>query len=81
MPVTEQTDTKQQIIERLNAVPPEKLRNVLEYVEFISLDEEHKEWLREPAHLTDRERELIQEALDDPRPDLADSEVDKILGM
>jgi hypothetical protein len=79
MPVVE--DTKQQIIEKLNDVPPDRLRSVLEYVAFIAMDDERKEWLLEPDHLTEREREAIQEALDDPRPDVPDSEVRKMLGM
>jgi hypothetical protein len=74
-------DTKQQIIERLDDVPEEKLRSVLEYVAFIAMDEDRKEWLLEPDHLTERERELIQEALDDPEPDVPHSEVRKMLGM
>jgi hypothetical protein len=81
MPVVEQNETKQQIIERLNAVPAEKLRSVLDYVKFMSLDDGSKAWLLEPDHLTDRERELVQEALDDPRPDVPDSEVREMLGM
>jgi hypothetical protein len=74
-------DTKQQIIEKLNDVPAEKLRSVLEYVAFVALDDDRKEWLLEPDRLTERERELVQEALDDPRPDVPDSEVRKMLGM
>ena len=31
-------DTKQQIIERLNDVPADKLRSVLEYVAFVAMD-------------------------------------------
>jgi hypothetical protein len=81
MPVIEQNDTKRQIIEKLNDVPADKLRSVLEYVAFVAMDEERKEWLLEPDHLTEREREAIQEALDDPRPDVPDSEVRKMLGM
>jgi hypothetical protein len=81
MAVVEQNETKQQIIEKLNDVPADKLRSVLEYVAFIAMDEDRKEWLLEPDHLTDRERELVQEALDDPRPDVPDSEVRKMLGM
>lgn len=79
MPVIE--NTKQQIIEKLNDVPADKLRSVLEYVAFVAMDGDRKEWLLEPDHLTDRERELVQEALDDPRPDVPDSEVRKMLGM
>jgi hypothetical protein len=74
-------DTKQQIIEKLNDVPAEKLRSVLEYVAFVAMDEDRREWLLEPDRLTERERELVQEALDDPRPDVPDSEVRKMLGM
>jgi len=74
-------DTKQQIIERLNDVPADKLRSVLEYVAFVAMDEDRREWLLEPDHLTERERELIQEARDDPRPDVPHSEVRKMLGM
>ena len=81
MAVIERNETKRQIIERLDDVPAEKLRSVLEYVAFISMDEDRKEWLLEPDHLTERERELVQEALDDPRPDVPDSEVRKMLGM
>ena len=74
-------DTKQQIIEKLNDVPPDKLRSVLEYVAFVAMDEDRREWLLEPDHLTERERELIQEALDDPRPDVPDAGVRKMLEM
>ena len=74
-------DTKQQIIEKLNDVPADKLRSVLEYVAFVALDDHRKEWLLEPDHLTERERELVQEAFDDSRPDVPDSEVRKMLGM
>lgn len=74
-------DTKQQIIERLNDVPADKLRSVLEYVAFVAMDDERREWLLEPDHLTERERELVQEALDDPEPDVPHSEVRKMLGM
>jgi phenylpyruvate tautomerase PptA (4-oxalocrotonate tautomerase family) len=81
MPVIEQNDTKRQIIEKLNDVPADKLRSVREYVAFIAMDEDRKEWLLEPDHLTEREQELIQEALDDPRPDVSDAEVRKMLGM
>jgi hypothetical protein len=80
MPVVE-TDTKQQIVEGLDKVPAEKLRSVLEYVKFVSLDEDKREWLLEPDHLTDGERELVQEALQDPRPDVPHSEIRKMLGM
>ncbi|MGA3188871.1 MAG: hypothetical protein ABSF22_17335 [Bryobacteraceae bacterium] len=81
MPVIEQNETKRQIIEKLDDVPADKLRSVLEYVAFIAMDEDRKEWLLEPDHLTERERELVQEALDDPRPNVPDSEVRKMLGM
>ena len=81
MPVVQTTDTKQQIIENLDAVPADKLRSVLESVKFVSLDENRRDVLLEPNYLTDRERELIQEALDDPRPDLPHSEVLKRLEM
>jgi hypothetical protein len=72
-------DTKQRIIERLTCRRI-KLRSVLEYVAFVAMDEDKKEWLLEPDHLTDRERALVQEALDDPRPDVPDSEVRKMWG-
>jgi predicted DNA binding protein len=81
MPVTESNDTKQQIIQKLDAVPAEKLRSVLEYVRFVSLDEDSQESLLEPDHLTDRERELIKEALDDPRPDVSDKDFQRELGL
>jgi hypothetical protein len=71
-------DTKQQIIEKLNDVPADKLRSVLDFVKFVSLDEG---WSLDPSPLTERERELIQEARDDPRPDVPDSEVRKMLEM
>ncbi|HEV1283760.1 MAG TPA: hypothetical protein VNU44_00550 [Bryobacteraceae bacterium] len=71
-------DTKQLIIEKLDSVPAEKLGSILNYVEFLSA--EHYGWL-DPSPLTERERELVQEALDDPRPDVPDSEVRKMLGM
>jgi hypothetical protein len=81
MPVIEQNDTKQQIIEKLNDVPVDRLRSVLEYVAFMAMDEDRKESLLDPDHLTERERELVKEALDDPRPDVPHSEVRKMLGM
>jgi hypothetical protein len=71
-------DTKREIIERLNDVPAEKLASVLDYVMFISL---HEGWSLDPSPLTERELELVQEARDDPRADLPDSEVQKMLGM
>jgi hypothetical protein len=71
-------DTKQQIIERLNDVPPDKLGNVLDFVTFISL---HEGWSLDLSPLTERELELVQEARDDPRSDVPDSEVRKMLGM
>jgi hypothetical protein len=71
-------DTEQQIIERLDLVPAEKLSSVLDYVQFLSLD---GDWSLDPSPLTERERELVQEALDDPRPDVSHSEVLKMLGM
>ena len=78
MAVIDQNDTKQQIIERLDSVPAEKLGGILDYVQSLSLDQD---WSLDPSALTDRERELIQEALDDPRPAVPDSEVRKMLGM
>jgi hypothetical protein len=77
MPVIE--DTKQQIIEKLNDVPADKLGSVLDFVRFVSLGEDCTEWSLEPGPLTERERELAQEALDDPRPDVPDSDVRKML--
>jgi len=76
MPVME--DTKQQIIEKLNDVPADKLRSVLDFVKFVSLDQDCR---LNPSPLTERERELVQEARDDPRPDVPDSEVRKMLEM
>ena len=70
-------DTKQQIIERLDSVPVEKLGSILDFVQFLSL---HPDWSLDASPQTERERELVQEALDDPRPDVPDSEVRKILG-
>jgi hypothetical protein len=60
-------------------VPAEKLRSVLEYVKFVSLDDGSREWLLEPDHLTDQKRQLVQEALDDPRPDVPDSKIREML--
>jgi hypothetical protein len=71
-------DTKWQIIARLDDVPAEKLGSVLDYVEFLSA--ERYGWL-DTSPLTERELELVQEALDDPRPDVPHSEVRKMLGM
>ena len=71
-------DTKQQIIERLADVPEEKLRSVLDYVEFLSA--ERYGWL-DMSPLTERERELVQGALEDPRPDVPHSEVRRALGI
>jgi hypothetical protein len=79
MAVIEENDTKRQIIEKLDSVPADKLASVLDFVDFISLRGE--DWVLDPAPLTDRERELVQEALDDPRPDIPHSEVVKMLGL
>jgi hypothetical protein len=76
MPVID--DTKQQIIEKLNDVPADKLASVLDFVRFISLDQD---WSLDPSPLTERELELVQEARDDPRPRVPHSEVRKMLGM
>jgi hypothetical protein len=81
MPVIDRTkeeDTKQQIIEELNTVPADKLPGILEYVRSVSINEE---WSLDPSPLTERELELIQEALDDPRADVPHSEVRKMLGL
>ena len=71
-------DTKQQIIEKLNDVPADKLTSVLDFVRFVSIDEG---WSLDTSPLTERELELIEEARNDPRPDIPDSEVRKMLGM
>ncbi len=81
MPVIEQNDTKRQIIEKLNDVPADKLRSVLDFVRFVSLDEGSWECMLDPSPLTERERELVQEALEDPRPHVSHEEVRKMLGM
>ena len=52
--------------------------SVLDFVRFVSLDQD---WWLDSSPLTERERELVQEALDDPRPDVPHSEVRKMLGM
>jgi hypothetical protein len=71
-------DTKQQIIERLDDVPAEKLGSILDYVEFLSVGQD---WSLDTSPLTERELALVQEARDDPRPDVPDSEIQKMLGM
>ncbi|HEV1286993.1 MAG TPA: hypothetical protein VNU44_16850 [Bryobacteraceae bacterium] len=71
-------DTKQLIIEKLDSVPAEKLGSILDYVEFLSVGQD---WSLDTSPLTERELELIQEARDDPRPDVPDSEIQKMLGM
>ena len=79
MPVIEQENAKQQIVESpsLSTRPP----TILEYARFLSLDEDSKEWLLERGYLTEPERQLVQEALDDQRPDVPDSEIVRKLGI
>jgi sulfur carrier protein len=76
MPIGE--DTKQQIIEKLDSVPAEKLGSILDYVAFLSVDHD---WLLDSSPLTERELELVQEARDDPGPNVSHSEIRKMLGM
>jgi hypothetical protein len=77
-------DTKQRIIERLNDVPPDKLRGVLEYVAFVAMDPVSRSLLTCPVDeevLQDDAKELIEEAFNEPRPGIPDEQVRRELGL
>jgi len=74
--------TKQRIIENLDALPAHELEAVLEYVQFLMLDPVSKSMLSAPVEdecLSDRERDLIQDAVDNGRPGISDEEFRKEL--
>jgi len=82
MPTVE--DTKQQIIERLNDVPADKLGSVLEYVAFIAMDSVSRSLLTcsvDEEVLKDDAKELIEEAFNEPRPGIPDEQIRRELGL
>ena len=84
MQTVEVSETKQQIIERLDSLSPEALRALLDYVRFISLDPASRSLLAIPyddAPLSETGKALIQEELDDPRPGISDEDFRKELGL
>ena len=84
MRTIEEMTTKQRIIEKLDALPAHELETVLDYVQFLMLDPVSKSMLSAPIEderLSDRERDLIQDAVDNPRPGISDEEFRKELGM
>lgn len=77
-------DTKQQIIERLNAVPADKLQSVLDYVAFVAMDPVSRSLLTCPGEeepLQDDARRLIEEAFNEPRPGVPDEQIRQELGL
>ena len=75
--MTEIAEAKQQIIEMLDSLPPEALRSLLDYLEFLSarsLEDQEEE-------LSENGRALLQEALDNPRPGISNEEFRKELGL
>ncbi len=77
-------DAKQQIIERLNDVPADKLGSVLEYVAFVAMDPVSRSLLTcsvDEEVLQDDAKELIEEAFNEPRPDIPDDQIRRELGL
>jgi hypothetical protein len=77
-------DTKQQIIERLNDVPADKLRSVLEYVAFVAMDPVSRSLLTcrvDEKPLRGEARALIEEAANEPRPGIPDEQIRRELGL
>jgi sulfur carrier protein len=77
-------DTKQQIIERLNDVPADKLHSVLEYVAFVAMDPVARSLLAchvDEEPLRDDALEVIHEALNEPRPGIPDEQIRQELGL
>jgi hypothetical protein len=77
-------DTKQQIIEKLNDVPADKLHSVLDYVAFIAMDPVSRSLLTCPVDespLRDDARQLIEEAFNEDRPGVPDEQIRQELGL
>lgn len=84
MPVSEQKDTKQQIVEKLDKLPPDVLRGVLSYVEFVSMDPVSRSLLAcgvDEEPLSDEARKLIEDAANELRPGLSDEQIRQELGL
>jgi hypothetical protein len=82
MPVIE--DTKQQIIEKLNDMPDEKLRSILDYVAFIAMDPVSRSLhgcAVDSEPLRDDALALIEGAMNEPRPGVSDEQVRQELGL
>lgn len=84
MAVIEENDTKRQIMEKLDRLPPDVLRGVLTYVQFLSMDSVSRSLLtcdvdEEPL----REDALgdIENSLKDPRPRISDEQMSEELGL
>jgi len=77
-------DTKQQIIERLDLVPAEKLGSVLDFVQFSAMDPVSRSLstcLVEDEPLRDDARQLIEEAFNETRPGIPDEQIRQELGL
>jgi hypothetical protein len=84
MAVIEQNDTKQQIVAKLDKLPPDVLRGVLSYVEFVSMDRVSRSLLAcgvDEEPLSDGARELIEDAANEARPGIADEQIRQELGL
>jgi hypothetical protein len=84
MPVTDQKDTKQQIIEKLDDVPEDKLRSVLEYVAFFAMDPVSRSLLTcglDAEPLREDALDLIEDAFNEPRPGVPDDQIRQELGL
>lgn len=84
MPVIEKKVTKDQIVEKLDKLSPELLRGVLNYVEFVSMDPVARSLLTcgvDEEPLSDKARELIQDAANEPRPGIPDKRIRQELGL
>lgn len=80
----EEETTKQRIIERLETLSPDDLRALLNYAQFLSLDPVSRSMLSAPFEdepLSERARELIREAIDQPKPSISDDELRRELGL
>ena len=78
------TNTKKQIVEKLDKLPPDVLQGVLSYVEFVSMDPVSRRLLTcgvDEEPLTDGARELIEEAASEPRPGVSDEQIRQELGL
>ena len=84
MAVIEQKDTKKQIVEKLDKLPPDVLEGVLSYVEFVSMDPVSRSLLAcgvDEEPITDGARDLIEEAASEPRPGISDEQIRQELGL